>query len=361
MAARSAREEETMPRAVRRVPAAFALWTVGPGRHQVRPKGSRRPLRSRPVGGLVPVLLVAVLVVSACGGRSPAPQSPAATSPTAQEGSFPVTVKAANGPVTIEQRPERIVALSPTATEMLFAIGAGDQVIAVDDNSNYPPEAPMSDLSALDPNVEAVAEFEPDLVVISNDVNDIVMSLEALDIPVMLHPAAETLDDTYAQIEQLGTATGQVAEAAELVATMRSEIERLVGSVPEFEDSPTYYHELDQTFFSVTSETFIGQIYSLVGLKNIADQAKGGGPYPQLSAEFILDEDPDIVFLADTKCCGVTAERVAKRPGWDELTAVKTEAVVELDDDIASRWGPRVVDFLRVVVGTVSELQTVAG
>lgn len=312
------------------------------------------------MGGLVPVLLAVALVVSACGGGSSAPQSPAA-SPTAQEGTFPVTVKAANGPVIIEQQPERIVALSPTATEMLFAIGAGDQVVAVDDNSNYPPEARMTDLSAFDPNVEAVAEFEPDLVVISNDVNDIVMSLEALGIPVMLHPAAETLDDTYAQIEQLGTATGHAAEAVELVATMRSEIGRLVGSVPQFEDSPTYYHELDQTFFSVTSETFIGQIYSLVGLENIADQAKGGGPYPQLSAEFIINEDPDVIFLADTKCCGVTAEKVANRPGWDELTAVKTRAVVELDDDIASRWGPRVVDFLRVVAGEISELEQVAG
>lgn len=306
-------------------------------------------------------LLVSLsLLGSGCGSASQSGSAPTSTT-AAREGAFPVSVKAANGEVRIERRPVRIVSLSPTATEMLFAVGAGDQVVAVDDNSNYPPEAPMTDLSAFDPNVEAVAEFEPDLVVISNDVNDIAVSLEALDIPVMLHAAAETLDDTYAQIEQLGTATGHVAEAVELVATMRSEIERLVGTVPEFEDSRTYYHELDQTFFSVTSETFIGQIYSLVGLENIADQAKGGGPYPQLSAEFILNADPDVVFLADTKCCGVTAEKVAKRPGWDELTAVKTGAVVELDDDIASRWGPRVVDFLRVVVGEVSELESVAG
>jgi iron complex transport system substrate-binding protein len=146
-----------------------------------------------------------------------------------------------------------------------------------------------------------------------------------------------------------------------VVAAMRSEIEQLAASVPEFEEPPTYYHELDQTFFSVTSDTFIGQIYSLVGLENIADKAKGGGAYPQLSAEFIIDADPDLILLADTKCCGVTAGKVAGRPGWDQVTAVKTGAVVELDDDIASRWGPRVVDFLRVVVGEVSELQPVAG
>lgn len=315
---------------------------------------------SRTGRALVTLATVLALVAAACdGGEEAAPGPP--QSPAAEEGAFPVTVMAANGDVTIDTRPERIISLSPTTTEMLFAVGAGGQVVAVDDNSNYPPEAPTTDLSGFEPNVEAVAEFDPDLVVLSNDVNDIVKSLEALDIPVILHPAAETLDDTYTQIEQIGAATGHVAEAAELVASVRSEIQELAASVPEFEESPTYYHELDQTFFSVTSDTFIGQIYSLAGLENVADKAKGGGPYPQLSAEFIIDADPDVIFLADTKCCGVTAEKVAERPGWDRITAVKTGAVVELDDDIASRWGPRVVDFLRVVVAEVSELQPVAG
>ncbi|MGH2675004.1 MAG: ABC transporter substrate-binding protein [Actinomycetota bacterium] len=308
---------------------------------------------------LAPGLLVIALIAAACGRQAPPPRGE--QGPVTGEAAFPVTVTAANGEVTIEARPERIVSLSPTSTEMLFAIGAGDQVVAVDDNSNYPPEAPMTDLSGFEPNVEAVADFEPDLVVLSNDVNDIVRSLEALDIPTMLHPAAEVLDDTYTQIEQLGAATGHVGDAAELVASMRSEIEELAASAPEFEEPPTYYHELDQTFFSATSNTFIGQIYSLVGLENIADEAKGGGPYPQLSAEFIVDADPALIFLADTKCCGVTAEKVARRPGWDQITAVKTGAVVELDDDVASRWGPRVVDLLRLVVGEVSELQAVGG
>ncbi|HXF57352.1 MAG TPA: ABC transporter substrate-binding protein, partial [Actinomycetota bacterium] len=174
-----------------------------------------------------------------------------------------MTVKAANGEVVIEGR-------------------------------HYPPEAPDTDLSGFEPNVEAIAEFEPDLVVVSNDINDVVSSLEALDIPVILQPAAEALEDTYAQVEQLGAATGHLAEAADLMASMRSEVERLLEEVPDFAEPPTYYHELDQTFFSVTSDTFIGQIYSLVGLENIADRAKGGGPYPQLSAEFIIEADPDL-------------------------------------------------------------------
>jgi iron complex transport system substrate-binding protein len=235
-------------------------------------------------------------------------------------------------------------------------------VVAVDAFSYYPPEAPTTNLSGTEPNIEAIARYEPDLVVASDEAGDLGSSLGALDIPLLVAPAALTLDDSYDQIEQLGAATGNVANAADVVASMRSEIDALVESVPDFEEPPTYYHELDQTYFSVTSDTFIGQVYGLVDLRNIADEAKGAGSqYPQLSAEFIVEADPDIIFLADTKCCDQSAASVSKRPGWGEIDAVRNNAVVELDDDIASRWGPRIVDYLRAVVEGVSELEPVAG
>jgi iron complex transport system substrate-binding protein len=211
-------------------------------------------------------------------------------------------------------------------------------------------------LSGFEPNAEAVARFNPDLVFVSDDVNDIVKSLNALRVPVIQHPAAATLEDTYTQLEQLGAATGHAADAARVVASMKSEISRLVTQAPESARALSYYHELDQTFFSVTSDTFVGHLYALLGLENIADRAKKGGAYPQLSPEFIIKADPDIIFLADTKCCDITAETVAGRPGWKEITAVRTGGIVELDDDIASRWGPRVVDLLRVVAQEVSDL-----
>lgn len=301
------------------------------------------------------ILLTALLLLaSACGEEG------TGSDIAGGAGSFPVTLATAGGEVTVPERPERIVALSPTATEMLFAIEAGEQVVAVDDNSNYPPDVPTTDLSGFKPNVEAVADFDPDLVVYAHDAEQLGESLDVLGIPAVFVPAATTLDDTYAQIGQLGVATGHVVEAEQLVAQMRRQIEELAADVHAFADPPTYYHELDQTFFSVTSETFIGQVYSLAGLSNIADAAEGAGSqYPQLSAEFIIDADPNLVFLADTKCCDVTAETVAQRPGWSELTAVQQGHVIELDDDIASRWGPRVVDLLEVVVEEVSELESV--
>ena len=321
--------------------------------------GSRRPVRRIAVGL---VLVASILLGPACASPTSQVGSVPRSAASPQQSPFPVSVRAANGEVHIVKRPDRIVSLSPTATEMLFAIGAGDQVLAVDEQSNYPPQAPMTKLSGYQPNVEAVAKYSPDLTVISDNPGDFAKSLGELSIPVMLEPAAENLDDTYAQIEQLGAATGHAAEAGQLVASMKSDIQRLVASAPKFDHPPTYYHELDQTYYTATSSTFIGQIYGLLGLRSIADEAKGGAPgYPQLSAEFIIKADPDIIFLVDTKCCGQSAATVAKRPGWDRITAVKDGAVVGLDDDVASRWGPRVVEFLQVVGEALSRVHERVG
>jgi iron complex transport system substrate-binding protein len=298
------------------------------------------------------VLAIAALV-TACGSQGD-PTAPAAA-PT--EAGFPVTIETDNGSVELDARPERIVSLSPTATEMLFAIDAGDQVVAVDDQSDYPPDVPTTKLSGYEPNIEAIAEYEPDLVVAS-DAKPL-KGLKPLNIPVLVQPAALTLDDAYMQIDQLGRATGHMAEADEEVDEIRSQIQELLDSMPALMEAPTYYHELDETYFTVTSDTFIGQLYSLAGLKNIADKAdKAGTGYPQLSAEYIVKADPDLIFLADTECCAQNARTVAKRPGWGQISAVQGGNVVELEDDIASRWGPRVVTFLESIVTAVEELES---
>lgn len=306
------------------------------------------------------LLLALLLVFGACGSGEDTPaavENPAAGEATVID--FPVTLSAANGKVTIPERPTRIVSLSATATEMLFAIGAGDQVVAVDDNSNYPPEAPTTKLSGFEPNVEAIAGYEPDLVVYSNDPGELEKSLDALKIPALSQPAAAVLDDSYDEMEELGVATGHEGEAAAVVATMKDDIDEIVDSLPEPAEPLTYYHELDDNYFSVTSKTFIGQVYGLIGLENIADPAdKDGTGYPQLSAEYIVKADPDLIFLADTKCCDQSAKTVGARPGWGSIAAVESGAVVSLDDDVASRWGPRVVDFLRTAAAAVEDVTT---
>jgi iron complex transport system substrate-binding protein len=254
--------------------------------------------------------------------------------------------------------PSAIISLSPTATEMLYAVGAGDQVLAVDDFSNYPDEAAakMQGLSGFTPNVEAIAGLEPDLVVTDGTKPDLLAQLDALGITHWEGPAAASFDDVYAQIEQLGAATGHVAEAAALVAELRTTVTSVTEGLPTLAEPLTYYHELDPTFFSVTSDTFIGAVYGEIGLVNIADAVGDGNPYPQLNAEFIIEANPDLIFLACTKYCGETAETVAARPGWSGLDAVGDGGVIEMDDDIASRWGPRIVEYLRVAGEAVTRV-----
>jgi iron complex transport system substrate-binding protein len=304
------------------------------------------------------VASVAALSVAACGSSgTPAPSSaPAITTSSAAATQFPVTVHAANGDVTITRKPTAIVSLSATATEMLFAIGAGPQVKAVDRDSDYPPNVPRTSLNALQLNVEAVAAYQPDLVVAAGLSKAQSRQLATLSVHVLDEPAATDISQSYRQLTQLGDATGHPDGAATVIAHMKQQIAVIARSTPK--RPATYYYELDQTYYSVTSATFIGRALRLLGLTSIADAAKGAaasGGYPQLSAEFILNADPGYVFLADTRCCKQSSVTVARRPGWSTLSAVRSGRVVALDDDIASRWGPRIVDLLRTVADAIQQ------
>ncbi|MEV4344947.1 ABC transporter substrate-binding protein [Actinoplanes sp. NPDC049596] len=302
---------------------------------------------------LTAALATALLLAGGCGDSGD-DTPPASTTPSAGA-SYPVTVSG----LTLGARPEKIVSLSPTATEMLFAIGAGPQVTAVDDQSTYPADAPKSNLSAFKPNAEAIAAKNPDLVVLSDDIDKVVAQLDKLKIPVFKTPATASLDQTYEQIKQLGTLTGHGAEATAVTERMASDIEKIVAGVPKRSKPLSYYYELDPTFYTVTSRTFIGSVFSLFGLTNIADPADADGAkggYPQLSQEAIVKSSPDTIFLADSKCCQQSAATVAKRTGWSSVTAVKAGQVFALDDDIASRWGPRTVDLARSIADAVAKV-----
>jgi len=291
------------------------------------------------------------LGVTAISASMPGTAATAATSTT-----YPMQVTAANGNITIPSRPTAIVSLSPTATEMLYAIGAGSQVKAVDSYSDFPKNAPRTKLNAEDPNVEAIVAYKPDLVVVAGDTTGLTAQLAKFGIPVLSDPAATDLSQEYQQFDELGQATDHLAQAQAEVTRIKSQITQIVADGPKHSKPITYYFELEQTYYSVTSSTFIGQVLGLLGLKSIADAAKGAaasGGYPQLSAEFIIKSNPNYIFLADTLCCGQNAKKVSERPGWAALSAVKDGRVIGLNDDIASRWGPRIVDLLRTVANSL--------
>jgi len=295
----------------------------------------------------IAALTAFLLTAAACGDDSTSSSDTAAP-----------TTGAADTTQPMAELPMSIISLSPTHTEMLFAIGAADQVIAVDDQSNFPAEALAKphDLSGFEPNIEAIAALQPDLVIIADDTKDLTGQFSKLGIEVWVGLAPASFDDVYAQIEQLGAATGHTGEAAELVGQMQTDIAAAIAAAPKAAEAPSFYHELDPTLYSVTSNTFIGQVYSLFGLVNLADGVEEGNDYPQLNAEYIVSSNPALIFLADSKCCGESLETVSARDGWSTTDAVKNRNVITIDDDIASRWGPRLVDFITAVSKAVASV-----
>ncbi len=303
-------------------------------------------LRSSTLLAVLVVASLVLLVQSAAAGADARPAQ------------FPVTITTPSGTVTLAKKPRRIVSLSPTATESLFAIGAGKQVIAVDDRSDYPKAAPRTRLSGFTPNVEAIAAYRPDLVVIAYDPKGLSTALRRLGITVVHHDGARSFAGAYTQIRQLGLLTGHATEARALIARMRAAIGRIVRASRPTGARLSVYHELDPDLFSATSKTFVGKVYAALGMRNIADAADSTGTgYPQLSAEYVVASSPDVIVLADGVCCGQKPSTVAARPGWDRISAVRTGSIVRIDDSIASRWGPRLVNFFRAMSSALARLQ----
>ena len=312
--------------------------------------------RSRSLLAGAAALVVSALALTGCASDGEEARGGA---DSGGEGNFPVSV--ATGPagsgqeLTLDERPERIVSLSPTATESLFAIDADDQVVAVDEYSYYPAEAPVDEgLSGYRTSVEAVLAHDPDLVVIAMEEDSLLQGMAAVDVPVLFMPPAKNLDDAYAQIETLGAATGNVGGAAEVVRDMSREIGEAVQSVPaEIRDAGlSYYHEVSSDHYSITDDTFLGTVYGQFGLESIAT---GDAEYPQLNAEAIVGANPDLIFLANSSSESMTAEDVAARPGWSEIAAVKEGRIEALDEDLASRWGPRLPEFFRSIAAVLSD------
>ena len=307
-------------------------------------------LRSRPSAILLAALtlLTGALFSLSCGSEAETGQ------PVPGEPAGDVDAPSVSGGMSAADAPRRIVSLSPSATEVLFAIGAGAQVVAVDEYSYYPPEAPVTDLSGWDPNVEAVLSYEPDLVVIANDANNIVASLAEVDVDVLVDAAPSDIDAGYDGMLELGRAVGREAEAEALAASLRAEIDTALAAAP---DSPLrVYHELDENYFAASSFSFIGAVYAALGAENIADAADADGyGFPQLTEEYIVEADPELIVI--TEQVSYSADDVAARPGWESVSAVRNGDIAVVEADVASRWGPRLPEF---VIAAAEALATAA-
>ncbi len=314
-------------------------------------------------------LLALVVLTAACSNNaateppSTTTTAPPATTSTAtatpEDTAFPVTVAVGGAEVTLEERPTRIVSLSPTATETLFAIGAGDQVVAVDEFSNYPDDAPTTELSGFTPNIEAIAEFDPDLIVIAFDPDSMISDAFApLGVPVVNQAPAVDRDDLLAQIEQLGALTGQTPQAVFLTSEIA---ERWDAAVAADAGGAKVYIELDQNLFSASSNSFMGAPLVEMGFVNIADAAdEEGFGFPQMSAEAIIEANPDVI-LVNNDATTDDGDSIRTRPGWEVIAAVANDRVVVVDSDLSSRWGPRFVHYIEEMAALAESLVPVEG
>ncbi|HEV3213649.1 MAG TPA: ABC transporter substrate-binding protein [Acidimicrobiales bacterium] len=285
--------------------------------------------------------LGALVAVGATGAAA----APAASKDYAPQRTFPMTITTPAGTIHLAKAPTRIVSLSPTATEILYAIGAGKRVIAVDTDSNYPTKGlPTTRFNAFSPNVEQLIALHPTLVVVSYNPNNLESQLASAGIPVMEQDAASNLRGTTRQITWLGNATGHYEQSYDVASADTAAVAKDIAKIPKHHPTLRVYYELDPTLYSLTSSTYAGGLLKSLGVTNIADPLGTtlNGGYPQLTAEYVIGKNPQMVFLADTVCCHQSYATVAARAGFSVISAVKHHEVIKLNDDVASRWGPRV-------------------
>jgi cobalamin transport system substrate-binding protein len=250
--------------------------------------------------------------------------------------------------VEIDAPPSRIVSLSAAHVEVLYAIGAGDQLVAGDLFSDCPAAAAeLEHLDSFTPSVEAITALEPDIVFLFYDPGGLRDSLEGAGVnPYMLN-TPESVSDVLDQIEQVGQITGHLKEARDYVAGMDARIDEIVAGLPDTE-TPTVFHELDNQLFTVGPGSFVGDLYDILDAQNVAEET--GEAYPQMSAEAVIAGAPEVIILADEEE-GENAETVAARPGWDTIPAVQNGRIYPVDPDIFNRPGPRLTTALETLAG----------
>lgn len=301
------------------------------------------------------LLLILAVLVGACGGTTT--QSPAAV-PTldahpsglasATPAPSPITVlDDAGREVTLAGPPHRIVSAAPSATELAFAVGLGDEIVAVDKFSNYPPEATSKPSigSYVDPDLESIVGADPDLVLVTDvHLAKLVPALEARDIPALVLNA-KSLDGVYLDLLLLGRISGEEERAATLLDELRQRVAKVEQAVAGATAVRTFV-ELDPTLFTAGPGTFLDDLVRRAGGTNIAAGATTA--YPQLSAEKVVGANPEVIILTD-EVLGVSPGAVSARQGWAEVSAVANDRIAVIDPDIVTRPGPRIVDALEQI------------
>lgn len=316
----------------------------------------------RLVSLLALLALVALPLLSACsaatGTEAPADQAPAVQEPATQEPATPAPMAFVDDmgrTITLDAYPERIVSTSPSLTEMLFAVGAGDKLVGRDDFSVYPEEvADVPSFGSLfsDFPAEAILAMQPDLVVAAQIISEEqVQALEDLGLTVYWQANPTSFEDLYKNINDLAGLVGKSDNASALVSDLEARVSAVQATVADAETTPVVFYELDATDpnnpWTAGGGTFIDLIINMAGGANAGAALEGD--YAQMSVEALIEQDPTYIILGDSDFGGVTPEMVAARGGWDVMSAVANGEVHIFDSNLLSVPGPRLVDGLEQV------------
>ncbi len=296
----------------------------------------------------------AAILACGCSEAPPTPSTQAASSPAI------VVVDRLARTVRFESPPERIISLSPAATELVFAIGGGEQLVGATEHCNYPAAAlllPRVGAGTLESmSREMIVGLEPDLVLCKWDYHQpLIETLEKLEIPV-LALGADRLSELYDEAELLGRVCGRETESRAMVANMRSEIKSLTDRVAGVHvgDRPSVFYEVwDEPLMTAGPGSFIGELLELAGLRNIFDDTTAR--YPKISEEVVVARNPDLILAPSTHAAAVSLEKLGRRQGWSEITAIRDGRAHLVDGDCVSRCGPRLVTALREMIDAASK------
>ncbi len=306
----------------------------------------------KPTTSFTLLTLILALILAACAPAA------APAQPTPTPGPI-VLADGLGGELTLSQPAARIVSLAPSNTEILFAIGAGAQVVAREDFSNYPEEAaalPSVGGNMGKYNFEQIVALKPDLVLASPLTSpEAIQSMQELKLPVLVVPNPTSLEGLYANLGLVGQAAGQNARAKELIASLQAREKKILSAVAGTTERPLVFYELDATDpakpWTSGPGTFVDLLIGLAGGRNLGASLQG--EWAQISQEELIVQNPQVILLGDSLYGGVTPEAVAQRPGWSAIQAVKENRVLVFNDDLVSRPGPRMLDGLAELVKAI--------
>jgi iron complex transport system substrate-binding protein len=329
---------------------------------------------------LLPILLTLVILTACAPAAAPAPAPTGTAAPAMPTDTLAPTVPPSptdtaaptntaapaviqvsdgmSGSLTLAQPAQRIVSLAPSNSEIVFAVGAGKQMVAREDFTNYPPEA--ADLPSVGGNMgkvnmETLVSLKPDLVLASPlTAPESIKSMQDLKLPVLMVNNPTTLDGMYANLELVGKVTGHDAEAKALVEKLQAQEKKIAGVVAQATGKPLVFYELDATEpakpWTSGPGTFIDLLINLAGGQNVGAELKSD--WVQISQEELIVRNPDVILLGDAKY-GASADQVSQRAGWSAIKAVKEKKIFAIDDDMVSRPGPRLLDGLLQIVQAI--------